>query len=77
MMKKITLEHPESKSADLIAENIEKLKSLFPELVTEGPNGVSINIDVLNSWWEIRLLRIVMKNTALTGLAKDVPGNWP
>ena len=47
MMKKITLEHPESKSADLIAENIEKLKSLFPELVTEGPNGVSINIDVL------------------------------
>ena len=47
MMKKITLEHPESKSADLIAENIEKLKSLFPELVTEGPNGASINIDVL------------------------------
>ncbi len=36
MMEKITLEDSESKSADILAENIEQLKSLFPESVTEG-----------------------------------------
>ena len=35
-MKTITLHDPESKSADLVAENIEQLKSLFPEAFTEG-----------------------------------------
>jgi adenine-specific DNA-methyltransferase len=33
-LKKITPDSPEAKSADLIAENIEKLKTLFPELIT-------------------------------------------
>ncbi|MBO2546010.1 site-specific DNA-methyltransferase [Salegentibacter sp. BDJ18] len=32
----ITAEEPESKSKDLMQENIEKLKELFPEIVTEG-----------------------------------------
>ena len=41
-MKKI-----DGRSTDLVAENIEKLKSLFPELVTEGPDGLSVNVDVL------------------------------
>jgi len=47
MMKKIDANDPDSKSLDLIAENIEKLKAIFPELITEGPNGWSVNVDVL------------------------------
>jgi len=34
-------------SADVIAENIRQLKTLFPELVTEGPAGIAVNEDVL------------------------------
>lgn len=48
-MKKITTNDPESHSPDLIAENIAKLKELFPELLTEGENGSSVNLDVLKS----------------------------
>lgn len=46
-MKKLTAADTESKSPDLVAENIERLRDLFPGLVTEGPNGASVNIDVL------------------------------
>ncbi|MDZ7617837.1 MAG: site-specific DNA-methyltransferase, partial [Patescibacteria group bacterium] len=35
-MKKLTDQDPETKSPDLVAENIERLKALFPEAVTEG-----------------------------------------
>ena len=35
-MKKLTDQDPETKSPDLIAENIEQLKTLFPEAFTEG-----------------------------------------
>ncbi len=35
-MKKITINDPESKSADLIASNLEQLRELFPEALTEG-----------------------------------------
>lgn len=35
-MRKLTADDPESKSVDLIAENIERLKDLFPEAFTEG-----------------------------------------
>jgi len=38
---------PETQSVDIIAENIERLKKLFPELVTEGENGSSVNVDIL------------------------------
>jgi adenine-specific DNA-methyltransferase len=48
-MQKITADSPESKSPDLVAENIAKLKELFPELLTEGENGNSVNLDVLKS----------------------------
>lgn len=34
-MKKLTAQDPETKSADVMAENVEKLKSLFPEAFTE------------------------------------------
>jgi adenine-specific DNA-methyltransferase len=46
-MKKLTAADPESRSPDLAAENIERLTALFPELVSEGPNGTAINVDVL------------------------------
>jgi len=46
-MKPITAHDPESQSPDLVADNIAKLKELFPELLTEGKNGASVNLDVL------------------------------
>lgn len=46
-MQKIDAQSPEAHSADLKAENIDKLKALFPELITEGPYGVAVNQDVL------------------------------
>ena len=35
-MKKITANDPETRSADAVAENLDHLKSLFPEAFTEG-----------------------------------------
>ena len=35
-MKKIILNEPETRSADVVAENLEHLKVLFPEAFTEG-----------------------------------------
>jgi adenine-specific DNA-methyltransferase len=48
-MQKITAPDPETKSPDLAAENLAKLKALFPDLVTEGAEGVSVNMDVLKA----------------------------
>ncbi len=48
-MKKLTLNDPETRSLDGVAENIRRLKELFPELVTEGPNGAAVNVDVLKA----------------------------
>jgi adenine-specific DNA-methyltransferase len=38
---------PDTQSADVVAENIARLKALFPEIVTEGKDGASVNVDVL------------------------------
>ncbi len=46
-IRKITAEDPLARSADMVANNIAALKSMFPELVTEGANGTSVNVDVL------------------------------
>jgi len=46
-MKPLTAADPETKSPDLAAENLAKLKALFPDLVTEGKDGVAVNLDVL------------------------------
>ena len=46
-MQKLTANDPETKSPDLVAENVSRLRALFPELVTEGPDGVAVNPDVL------------------------------
>jgi len=48
-MEKLTANDPETRSADLVTENIEKIKALFPEIITEGPDGNSVNIDVLKT----------------------------
>lgn len=48
-MQKIDATSPESRSADLVASNIAQLKALFPELVTEGPKGAAINVDILKA----------------------------
>ncbi|HIE1307992.1 TPA: site-specific DNA-methyltransferase [Serratia marcescens] len=48
-MKKIDINNPEAQSADLVAGNIAQLKVLFPELITEGPDGVAVNVDVLKA----------------------------
>jgi len=42
-MKKLIPDDPETRSADLLAENIENLKALFPEAFTEG----KVDFDVL------------------------------
>jgi adenine-specific DNA-methyltransferase len=46
-MEKIPAGDPASKSLDVQSDNIEKLKALFPELITENANGAAINVDVL------------------------------
>ena len=44
-MKKITINDPETRSADVVAANLERLKALFPEAFTEGPAGQAGKID--------------------------------
>jgi adenine-specific DNA-methyltransferase len=46
-MKKLTAADPETRSPNLQTENLAALRALFPELVTEGKDGVAVNLDVL------------------------------
>lgn len=48
-MQKIEANSPESQSANILADNLAQLRALFPDLVTEGANGLAINVDVLKS----------------------------
>lgn len=48
-MQKLEASSPEAQSADLLAGNIEQLKALFPELISEGENRVVVNVDVLKA----------------------------
>ena len=48
-MKKIEAASPEAQAANLVADNVAQLNALFPELVTEGPNGPAVNLDVLKA----------------------------
>jgi len=52
-LQKIEAHSPEAQSANLVADNIEKLKALFPELLTEtvvnGQTTAALNIDVLKA----------------------------
>jgi adenine-specific DNA-methyltransferase len=46
-MQKLTANDPETHSPELAKENLAALRALFPELVTEGKDGVAVNLDVL------------------------------
>ncbi len=46
-MQKLTADDPETKSPDFAAANLAALRALFPELLTEGQDGVAVNLDVL------------------------------
>ena len=48
-MQPIEAHSPEARSADPVAGNIERLRRLFPELITEGPDGTAVNVDVLKA----------------------------
>lgn len=48
-MQQIEATSPEAQSANLVADNLAQLKTLFPDLVTEGPSGSAINVDVLKA----------------------------
>lgn len=43
----MTVEKLELSSPDLVQRNIEKIQALFPNVVTEGPDGLSIDFDAL------------------------------
>ena len=52
-IQKIEANSPEAQSADLIADNIAKLKAMFPELLTETTQGgkttATLNVEVLKN----------------------------
>lgn len=52
-IQKIEAHSPDAQSANLVADNIEKLKALFPELLTEtvvnGQTTATLNMDVLKA----------------------------
>jgi adenine-specific DNA-methyltransferase len=48
-MQKLTAADPETHTPDLVAANLAELQALFPELITEGPDGVAVNVDVLKA----------------------------
>jgi len=52
-IQKIEAHSPEAQSADLIADNIAKLKAMFPELLTEATQGgkttATLNVEVLKN----------------------------
>jgi len=62
-MQKLTNVDPETKSPDFVAENIARLRALFPELLTEGKEGVAVNLDVLKQLVATRRSRIPRRNT--------------
>ena len=48
-MQKLDAASPQAMSTDFTADNVARLKALFPELVTEGPDGASVDVDVLKA----------------------------
>ncbi|MGV8893838.1 MAG: site-specific DNA-methyltransferase [Burkholderiaceae bacterium] len=48
-MQKIEASSPEAQSADIVAGNIDQLRALFPELISEFAGGVAINVEVLKA----------------------------
>jgi adenine-specific DNA-methyltransferase len=48
-MRPLMSSDPETKSADILTENIERLKTLFPEAVTEGKIDFNVLKQLLGS----------------------------
>lgn len=66
-LKIINAQNNESRSADIKSENIARLKTLFPELVTESAGRDSINIDVLKQ---------LVGDAAITDIEEKYGLNW-
>ena len=49
-MEKITLHHPDSQSADIVAQHIEQLSKLFPEVIKEGKVDFEALQDLLGNY---------------------------
>ena len=61
-------EHVKGATPDLAKENLEKLKALFPEAVTEGPEGAVINAEAL---------RQACSATPIEGNVEHYEFTWP
>lgn len=66
-IQKIESQSHEAQSVDIKAENITRLKSLFPELLTESANGVAINVNVLKQ---------LVGDAAITDVEEKYGLNW-
>lgn len=66
-IKKLNAHDPETRSVDMLAGNIEQLKVLFPEVITEGPNGSAVNLDVL---------KVLMGDDTTTDCDEKYGLNW-
>ncbi len=69
-MQKLTANDPDTKSPDLAAENFARLRALFPELVTEGADGVAVNLDVLKQLVGDRIVTDAEEKYGLTWYGK-------
>ena len=48
-MVKLTANDPVTKTPDFVAENVARLRALFPELITESKDGIAVNVNVLKA----------------------------
>ena len=66
-MKKLTASDPETRSPDHVAENVKRLRSLFPDIVAEGPDGWSVNVDTL---------KVLLGDSSVTADGETYGLNW-
>ena len=64
----MTIEKLDLSSPDLVQGNIEKIQALFPNVVTEGPDGLSIDFDAL---------RQELSDTIVEGPQERYRLDWP
>jgi adenine-specific DNA-methyltransferase len=76
-MKKLTDQDPQTKSPNLAAENIEQLKALFPEAVTEGKIDFDVLKQLLGGAVDGRAVRHSRSGTAGAGHRRLAQGTGP
>ena len=64
------IERLDAASTDLARQNVEKLAELFPDCVTEGPNGGGLNVD-------FDLLRQALSDRLVEGPTERYRLDWP